>query len=285
MSVIIIINDNSCFEHEPHMNVQNKLTGLQYIHDFEKNKSIADSYPLFKEKYLRRKDRLLTALHSGQKGCFVFYAGMKFLNDNEILNCVETFKNSFPNSHVDFLILQNNPDMSQADISFNELQKNVFRVAFNNFAFDEKIQGTFNLVSDRLEKVLCSFIKMKKYKKRYSGSKLNSKFCFEKLVKNPTPDFKGMLTYGPYINLNKGRYKITIKYTLSQDYECYIDVVKDNGKVLLEKKYLSDKDHKFSFEMTLNENAKNLEIRTYCSAKKVSLSNLFELDFIEIESV
>ena len=281
----VIINDNSCFEHEPHMNVQNILTGLQYIHDFEKNKSIAESYPLFKDKYLRRKDRLFEKLNSNQKGCFVFYAGMKFLNESEILACVETFKQSFPNSQVDFLFLQNNPDMSQDDISFNELQKNVFRVAFNNFAFDEKIQGTFNLVSDRLEKVLCSFIKMKKYKKRYLGLRLSSKFCFEKTVKNPTSDFSGMLTYGPYINLNKGRYKITIKYTLSQDYECYVDVVKDNAKDILVKKYLSDKDQEFSFEITLNENIKNLEIRTHCSSKKVSPNNLFELDFIEIESV
>ena len=281
----IIINDNSCFENEPHMNVQNKFTGFQYIHDFEKNKSIDESYPLFKDKYLRRKDRLLTALHSGQKGCFVFYAGMKFLNDNEILNCVETFKNSFPNSQVDFLVLQNNPDMRPEDISFNELQKNIFKVSFNNLAFDEQVQGTFNLVSNRLEKVLSSFIKMKKYKKRFLGTKLKSKFCFKKSVKNPTADFDGILTYGPYINLSKGRYKITIKYRLSQDYDCYIDVVKDYAKSALLKKYLSAKDQEISFEISLDENANNLEIRTHCLAKKISLDNCFELDFIEIESI
>ncbi|MBO7555940.1 MAG: hypothetical protein J6T72_00895, partial [Alphaproteobacteria bacterium] len=276
---MVLIDDNSLNEN-PSMNVRNVYTGLQYIHDFPKSKTIDEEYPNFYAKYMRRRERLLSLLNSEKKICFIFYAGMKSLPRENIKVNITEFRKNFSTASVDFLFIQNNPDMSFEKLDYEVLDKSVYLISFNNYAFDEIVQGDLDIVGPRLEKVINALCTNDSKELYYSGANLPSNVTSS--GQNPSSYFHGILTYGPYISLSSGRYKFTIQYSLSDEYGAYFDIVSNAGKKFWLKQDLSKDQTELSFEMAFYEDVKDLEIRTFCYLKDNKKNNKFILHGIMI---
>ena len=275
-----LIDDNNWKKIEPYMNVRNIYTGLQYVHDFPKGKTIDEEYQNFYAKYMRRCERLLSLLNSEKKICFVFYAGMKFLSRENIIVNVAKFRKKFLTASVDFLFIQNNPDMSIEELSYELLDENLYLINLNNYAFDEKVQGNLDIVGSRLEKVINAVCSSKSKELYYNGENLPSNVTYT--GQNPSSDFMGILTYGPYIKLPSGRYKFTIQYSLSDKYGAYFDIVSNAGKKFWLKQNLLENQTELSFEMEFHEDVKDLEVRTFCYLKENMKNNKFVLYGIKI---
>lgn len=99
--------------------VRNKRTGLQYVHDFPKNKSIEEEYPHYKQKYMRRVDRLYKTIESARKVLFIFILQGDVLPMEDMKTAEKKMNESF-NGKIDFLIFQNIEKGDQEEIEINE---------------------------------------------------------------------------------------------------------------------------------------------------------------------
>ena len=87
----------------------------------------------------------------------------------------------------------------------------------------------------------------------------------------------GNLTFGPYITLNQGTYKITIDYQTDSK-ENFIDVISGQTKEPYYKEYLAPNKDQTEFKVTLEEPVSGLEIRTFYNG-----AGSFEVQKISIE--
>ena len=123
------------------------------------------------------------------------------------------------------------------------------------------------------------------YQKTYFGAeKLNSKYLVKNVITNPTPDFKGMVSFGPYTSAQVGNHTVTVDYKLTDNYRAFADVAIDAGKVIMEKIELPHDTNNFKFDFKLNKNVNNLEVRFYVEpTEKVDRRNKFKLFGIHID--
>ena len=102
----------------------------------------------------------------------------------------------------------------------------------------------------------------------YNGSDLRKKPGFvliEKWVKTQNTK-KGIFTYGPYVKLTAGEYKITLDYELSKNTEATFDIVTDKGNTLLYKGDLRSSQQQMKHKIKLDKSCE-IEIRTFYSGK------------------
>ncbi len=123
------------------------------------------------------------------------------------------------------------------------------------------------------------------YQKAYFGAeKLNSKYLVKNVIINPTPDFKGMISFGPYTHAQVGNHTVTVDYKLTDNYRAFADVAIDNGKVIMQKIELPHGTDNYKFDFKLNKNVDTLEVRFYCEPmEKINRKNKFKLFGIHID--
>lgn len=102
----------------------------------------------------------------------------------------------------------------------------------------------------------------------YHGSDLRMKSGYvfvEKGVKTQNAK-KGIFTYGPYVKLAAGEYKITLNYELSKNAGASFDIVTDKGKKLLYKGNLLPSQKQINHKIKLDKSCE-IEVRTFYSGK------------------
>lgn len=99
-------------------------------------------------------------------------------------------------------------------------------------------------------------------KTTYLATELPSILKETQETKSVTDDVAGHLTYGPYMECRSGNYKIEVYYSSTDDGN-YVDVCAELGTVVYAKYDLSEQEEFLSFEVTLEQDVSQLEIRTY----------------------
>lgn len=80
-------------------------------------------------------------------------------------------------------------------------------------------------------------------------------------------DGAGHVTYGPYIQLQPGKYRISLSYVLSSDGQAEWDACYAEGKTKLFSQSLSPKQTKIKREIILNKKVNDFEVRTFYRGK------------------
>jgi len=280
---LYIFSDNKNEENKKHMAVHNSFNGMHFFHDFPKGKTIADVYPDVKEKYERRIERLMDLINSDKKICFVFYAGLAKLPMAEIIYSTEIFYKIFPKRNVDFLILQNDPDIGD-EVVYENLSDNVRRILFYNGPNDKTVQLEMSKIVPNIRRILNALVKAGDKKTDFSTNELNSNNRVDDIITNPKPDFKGMISFGPYAPVDSGAHSVVVKYDLTANYRAFFDVACDLGKIVVPKTELPHDTNSFKFDFNLNKNVSDLEVRFYCEPTEIiDENNRFKLFGIHID--
>lgn len=117
------------FEHEFKF-VRNKKTGLQYIHDFPKDKSLEEEFPYWNTKYQRRVKRLYEKISQSSQVLFVFIALSGVLNEKEIKEAQVKLQKKFKNTSIEILILQNSENSN--NVTVKRLTNQITEYYFHN---------------------------------------------------------------------------------------------------------------------------------------------------------
>ena len=279
---LYIYSDNREEEKDPYIIVYNSFNGMRYRHDFPKGKTITESYSEVKEKYDRRIKRLMDLINSDKKVCFVFYSGVAKLPKAGIMYSTEMFYKIFPKRNVDFLILQNDLDIGD-EVVYEELSDNIRHISFYNGPYSEDFQGNIYNISLRIKQVSCAVVTNSKPKK-FLAQRLNSIYHQNDIITNPTPDFTGMVSFGPYTCLLKGKHNVTVDFELTENYRAFFDICDNFGDILIPKIELPHNKNQFKFDFHLDKCAGNLEVRFYCEPiEKIDENNKFQLFGIQID--
>ena len=105
-----------------HRAVRNKRTGLQYIHDFTKSKSISDEFGEFSAKYNRRIERLYKILKEKESVLFLFVTRTEEIPLETIKKAEDNINRLF-NDKVDFLILQHQSSLKDEESLYVMIKK------------------------------------------------------------------------------------------------------------------------------------------------------------------
>ena len=271
-SNLYVAYDNQDKPQEQHLGVYNNYNGLRYLHDFLKGKTIAESYPEVKAKYDRRIKRFMNLINSGKKICFIFHSGVAPLSIAAIKYSTSIFYKIFPKSNVDFLILQN--DLNIGDkVVYKKISNNICCVSFYSGSYEAAIkQDNADPIIDKLKFVIRALVK----KSCFSGAELNSNYRNGDIVTNPTPDFNGMVSFGPYMLVLQGNHTVSIDYKLTDNYRAFVDVVCDKGRIILPKTELPHNTDKHILDFTLDKMVPDLEVRFYCEPTEKINNSFFE---------
>ena len=133
-----------------HRLIMNNKTGLQFLHEFPKDKSIHDYFPIFTNKYQKRIDRLYKILRSSSTILFVFVEFFATLEDEEIKNTSARLMTAFPKSHLHFLIIKNKPSLQKWEIEEKELTSDISVFCINNDFSNDAPKGNGNIGNKEL---------------------------------------------------------------------------------------------------------------------------------------
>ena len=273
--------DNSENEHDQNMRVFNGFNGMHFFHDFPKGKTIAESYPFVKEKYDRRIKRLMALINSNKKICFCFCSLFSELPKSQIVYSTSLFYKIFPDSNADFLILQNDLSIGD-DIIYEELSKHVRRIVFGeelSDAMNALKSGTF-----KLKQLLNAMIMPIDKKTNFNAVELISNYHDGDIITNPTSDYKGIISFGPYVPLDSGNHTVTVDYELTDNYNGFVDVACDKGKIIVPKIELPHNQKQFKFDFKLDKNVVDLEVRFFGVPRDATdKTNKFKLIGIRID--
>ena len=115
-------------------------------------------------------------------------------------------------------------------------------------------------------------------KTNFTAKELSSKYLNGNVITNPTPDFKGIVSFGPYTPMYSGNHTVTVNYKLTKNYRAFVDVARDKGKTVMQRIELPHNTDSFKFEFSLDEYAKDLEVRFFCEPmEKIDKRNKFKL--------
>ncbi len=281
-SDLCIVDDNHKDENEPNMSVSNMFNGMHFAHDFPKGKTIAESYPFVKEKYDRRIKRLINLINSGKKICFCFYTSFAELPKSEIIYSTDIFYKVFPNAKVDFLILQNRESVAD-NIICEELSNSVRCVFFYDEIHESGIGFKNGLT--KLEQMLNVFADITNKKHAFVAKELESDYHDGDVITNPTPDFNGIISYGPYAPLNFGDHTVTVDYDVTENYDGFVDVACDHGDtIILPRTELPHNQKTFKIDLHLDKLVSDLEVRFYGVPRDTTdKTNKFQLFGIHID--
>lgn len=137
----------------------NKRTKTYFIHDFKKNSQndFDAGYKISKEKYERRKKRLLKKLEHGAKVCLIFVECQADADKNELIsndiikNDIKELNTIYKQCNFDIFYVKHNESLNINEYTIND------RICeLNNIPTNDKL-GNINLVT----KVLSQRIKLK----------------------------------------------------------------------------------------------------------------------------
>ncbi len=101
-------------DNKKHRAVFNKKTGIFYLHDFDWEKSVAEQFPEYVEKYERRIKRFYDDINKNSKILFIFVVRQhNFLSLQEIDDGLKLLNKKFPGKDIDLLIVQDSYDCEQ----------------------------------------------------------------------------------------------------------------------------------------------------------------------------
>ena len=142
------------YDNKAHRAVFNKRTGLQYVHDFDWDKSVAEQYPAYLEKYQRRVKRLYDDINQNKKILFVFVTrGEHKLFLDEISTGLKLLNEKFPQKEIDLLLIQDSTDCELSETEYFKINEHVFIYLYR----DIPSSGISN--QNILKKILSAFIK------------------------------------------------------------------------------------------------------------------------------
>ncbi len=122
--------------------IYNKKTGLQFLQEFPKDKTIHEYFPVFVKKYQKRINRLYDVLKSNSTILFVFIEFFAHLSDNEIISAYEKISNLFTSATINFLIIRNSTELQKWQIQEKELRNGIYTFFINNsFENDSKYEN------------------------------------------------------------------------------------------------------------------------------------------------
>lgn len=141
-----------------HRLILNRRTGLQFLHEFPKDISVAEYFPSFETKYQRRIDRLYSVLNSDSSILFVFIEFFSHLSDEEITCTCRKLTKKFSNPDINFLIIKNNENIGKEKIIKRELISNVHVYEINNGFSNEQAEGFGNIGNQSLyERIILNY--------------------------------------------------------------------------------------------------------------------------------
>ena len=111
--------------------IVNKRTGLQYRHDFPDSKPVEDVFPLVKEKYQRRVDRLNEAIEQSNRILFVYFAKEEGFEDDYLIEQQVKLQNKYPDKTIDFFYIMNNTKYQIDEYDSTSLTPHVFKIICN----------------------------------------------------------------------------------------------------------------------------------------------------------
>lgn len=114
-----------------HLQVQNKRTGLQYLHDFSVEKPLDVYFDEVKTKYLRRVDRFYDVMKKNKKICFFFMSLTYDIDDIYLIEQALRLRTFFSNNQVDFLFIINNKEIKGEKFKFNQIADGMYRYRMN----------------------------------------------------------------------------------------------------------------------------------------------------------
>lgn len=135
-----------------HKLIINKRTGLQFLHEFPKDVSVSEYFPVFKKKYQKRIERLYSILNSKNSILFVFIEFFAHLSNEEINNCYYKLIKNFPQADISFLIIKNNSKLNKEEIIRKETVSNVYIYEINNDFSQDYLKGCGNIGNQELYK-------------------------------------------------------------------------------------------------------------------------------------
>lgn len=137
-----------------HRLVLNKKTGLQFLHEFPKDKTIHEHFSEFVTKYRRRVDRLYDILKSNNSILFVFIEFFAHLTDEEINNAYQKLLREFPKSSISFLVVKNNGKLGREESIRRKTLPNVYICEINNDFSQDHLRGKGNIGNSELYRKL-----------------------------------------------------------------------------------------------------------------------------------
>lgn len=113
---------------------ENVKTGFYHYHDFPTGVDIQKSFPVVKEKYERRIQRLYSNIAKSNKILFIWLSRDKVLSDDLIIGYSSKLKQKFADRNVEVLILENNPRKTREDFVINDYARKISYNAFDNIS-------------------------------------------------------------------------------------------------------------------------------------------------------
>lgn len=127
-----------------HRLVYNNKTGLQFLHEFPKNVTLHEHFPVFVQKYQKRIDRLYRVLNSNHSVLFVFIEFFANLSDNEIIDSCQKLNETFP-AKIEFLIIKNDSGLPKWQINERQLSPDISLYSINNDFSEDWKEGNGNI--------------------------------------------------------------------------------------------------------------------------------------------
>lgn len=120
------IENPGAFGHDLYID---RVTGLQFYHDFEKGRPLPEMFPEVKTKYARRIARLLNLLGKSRRTLIVWLGDPRDerLDDAALLGCREAFARRYPQSAFDLLAF----DCRASAAGRTELAEGVVKYSFD----------------------------------------------------------------------------------------------------------------------------------------------------------
>ena len=111
----------------PHFWVKNLKTGLQYQHDFPKGETVDEYFPVFREKYQRRVNRLYEEIGRSERILFFFISYTNELTDDVVILCHNRLANCFPDKKIDLMLIMKDDSVDVGTYNRTDLNKNIVR--------------------------------------------------------------------------------------------------------------------------------------------------------------
>ncbi len=87
----------------------------------------------------------------------------------------------------------------------------------------------------------------------------------------------GFLTYGPYINMKRGKYKAIINYESVDADNSYFEITKDNGETILNRQNLPQNATQAEVDFKIKSKYDTLEFRTFYAGKGILRVNSIKI--------
>lgn len=142
----------------------NTFNDLTFNHDFPQNVPLKVSFPLIKEKYDRRINRLLNLMDKANSILFVNVENpailrgenLKFGKEEILVPVLNRLKCAFPNSNCELLYLEHLVTSETNKIQYNNYQGKIMKFSYYNRSYDEKAEP-YQINDENTDAVLSLF--------------------------------------------------------------------------------------------------------------------------------